>query len=41
VTLTNAGRVSSFRYRTSVFLGYLRYPVRAFFGVRPQRRGSE
>jgi dolichol-phosphate mannosyltransferase len=41
VTLTNAGRVSSFRYRPSVFLGYLRYPVRAFFGVRPQRRGSE
>jgi dolichol-phosphate mannosyltransferase len=35
VTLTNAGRVSSFRYRPSVFAAYLRYPLRAFFRVKP------
>jgi len=37
VTLTNADRVSSFRYRPSVFITYLRYPWRAFRGVPPDR----
>jgi len=41
VTLTNAGRVSSFRYRPSVFLTYLRYPLRAFFGVQPTRSEAD
>ena len=39
VTLTNADRATSFRYRPSVFASYLRYPVRAFFGIAP--RGIE
>lgn len=38
VTLTNAGRASSFRYRPSVFASYLRYPWRAFLRRRPQAR---
>jgi len=29
-------RPSSFRYRPSVFAQYLKYPVRAFFGIRPR-----
>ena len=36
VTLTNADRASSFRYRPSVFASYLRYPLRAFFGIAPK-----
>ena len=36
VTLTNAGRVSSFRYRPSVFRAYLRYPWRAFLRQPPE-----
>lgn len=35
VTLTNAGRASSFQYRPSVFVSYLRYPWRAFLGKAP------
>ena len=38
VTLTNAGRASSFRYRPSVFASYLRYPWRAFLRRPPQER---
>jgi len=38
VTLTNAGRASSFRYRPSVFASYLRYPWRAFLRKAPQER---
>ena len=38
VTLTNAGRASSFRYRPSVFVSYLRYPWRAFLGHGPRER---
>jgi dolichol-phosphate mannosyltransferase len=38
VTLTNAGRASSFRYRPSVFASYLRYPWRAFLGQAPTER---
>ena len=41
VTLTSAERATSFRYRPSVFWDYLRYPLRAFFGVRPDVNGSE
>ena len=41
VTLTNAGRVSSFRYRPSVFASYLRYPWRAFLGQAPVRRQGD
>lgn len=41
VTLTNADRVSSFRYRPSVFATYLRYPWRAFRGVPPARGTQE
>jgi len=37
VTLTNAGRASSFRYRPSVFVAYLRYPLRAFLRLVPDR----
>jgi dolichol-phosphate mannosyltransferase len=40
VTLLNAGRVSSFRYRPTVLLAYLRYPLRAFFGIAPSRTQS-
>jgi dolichol-phosphate mannosyltransferase len=40
VTLTNAGRASSFRYRPSVFVSYLRYPWRAFRGQAPHERGE-
>jgi dolichol-phosphate mannosyltransferase len=40
VTLTNAGRASSFRYRPSVFVSYLRYPWRAFLGRAPMGRGN-
>ena len=38
VTLTNrdaALRPTSFAYKPSVFWQYLKYPVRAFFGMRP------
>jgi dolichol-phosphate mannosyltransferase len=35
VTLINAARVSSFRYRPAVFLAYLRYPLRSLFGIAP------
>jgi len=38
VTLTNrdaALRPTSFAYRPSVFWQYLKYPVRAFLGIRP------
>jgi dolichol-phosphate mannosyltransferase len=42
VTLTSAGRASSFRYRPSVFASYLRHPLRAFFGLAPVGRpGNE
>lgn len=41
VTLTNAGRASSFRYRPSVFASYLRYPWRAFLGQAPRARGDD
>lgn len=41
VTLTNAGRVSSFRYRPSVFASYLRYPWRAFLGRAPREGRNE
>lgn len=45
VTLTNAGRASSFRYTPAVLSAYLRYPLRAFFGIAPNDsptpRGSE
>lgn len=41
VTLTNAGRASSFRYRPSVFASYLRYPWRAFLGQAPRARGVD
>jgi dolichol-phosphate mannosyltransferase len=40
VTLTNrdaALRPTSFAYRPSVFWQYLKYPVRAFLGIRPDR----
>jgi dolichol-phosphate mannosyltransferase len=40
VTLLNAARVSSFRYRPAVFLAYLRYPLRALFGIAPGRAPS-
>ena len=36
VTLTNADRATSFRYRPSVFAAYLRYPLRAFLGIAPR-----
>jgi dolichol-phosphate mannosyltransferase len=39
VTLTNAGRASSFRYRPSVFRSYLRYPWRAFLRRPPESTG--
>jgi dolichol-phosphate mannosyltransferase len=41
VTLTNAGRASSFRYKPSVFASYLRYPWRAFLGQAPVRRRGD
>jgi dolichol-phosphate mannosyltransferase len=41
VTLTNAGRASSFRYRPSVFASYLRYPWRAFLGRAPNERRDD
>jgi dolichol-phosphate mannosyltransferase len=40
VTLTNAARGSSFRYTPVVFFAYLRYPLRAFFGIAPDRTPS-
>jgi len=39
VTLTNrdaALRPTSFAYRPSIFWQYLKYPLRAFFGIRPR-----
>ena len=44
VTLTNrdaALRPTSFTYRPSVFWQYLKYPVRAFFGIRPPALHTE
>ena len=40
VILTNADRQSSFRYSPSVLRAYLRYPLRAFFGIRPRAAAS-
>ena len=40
VTLPNAARASRFRYRPAVFLAYLRYPLRALFGIAPDRAQS-
>ena len=40
VTLTNRDRAlrpTSFAYRPSIFWQYLKYPLRAFFGLRPRR----
>lgn len=41
VTLTDAGRATSFRYRPSVFASYLRYPWRAFLGRAPKERRED
>jgi dolichol-phosphate mannosyltransferase len=44
VTLTNrdaALRPTSFAYRPSVFWQYLKYPLRAWAGIKPGRKASE
>jgi dolichol-phosphate mannosyltransferase len=41
VKLTTATRVSSFRYRPSVFMEYLRYPLRAFMALEPEDRKQQ